>query len=130
MGDDLCSSFYLFRLPDAWKAFLAFERQVSWRVLGAYMSAVVLPMGFASSAGLMQHIRRRLALAGGGLPAAQERGKIGDGQSWMKGRLWPIIFSSNRPIYRGSSCNNKKAIEESEQAERLGSFLDGRRESR
>eukprot|EP00438_Fugacium_kawagutii_P028380 Skav207224 [mRNA] locus=scaffold1717:49410:52959:+ [translate_table: standard] len=91
-GDDLCSSFYLFRLPDAWKPFMAFERKVSWRVLGVdrdgdtHVSACVLPMGFASSVGLMQHVHRRLALwepdAGGGLPPEQEL---------RKDRQWPSL---------------------------------------
>eukprot|EP00435_Cladocopium_sp_Y103_P040942 s793_g11.t1 len=76
-GDDLVSSFYLFRMPDAWKPFLSFERAVSWRALGVerdgetFLSSAVLPMGFSSSVGIMQHLHRRLALwdprAGAGL---------------------------------------------------------------
>lgn len=60
-GDDLCSSFYLFRLPSQWKPYLTFERAVAWKALGidhegeTYVSACVLPIGFASSVGVMQH---------------------------------------------------------------------------
>ena len=67
-GDDLVSSFYLFRLPACWLPYLAFERPVSWRALGVdkegdtFLGASVLPMGFNSSVGIMQHIHRRLAL--------------------------------------------------------------------
>ena len=61
-GDDLVSSFYLFKLPKEWLPFLAFGSPISWRALGfdrdgiTYMAACVLPMGFASSVGVMQHI--------------------------------------------------------------------------
>eukprot|EP00438_Fugacium_kawagutii_P010394 Skav220394 [mRNA] locus=scaffold639:248658:258388:- [translate_table: standard] len=81
-GDDLVASFYLFSLPPVWRPFLAFEKPVSWRALGydrdgsTYLSSAVLPMGFSSSVGIMQHIHRRLALwsprAGAGLNAALE----------------------------------------------------------
>ncbi len=68
IGDDLVSSFYLFKMPPAWLPYLAFERSVSWKALGiqregfTYLSAAVLPVGFSSSISLMQHVHRRLAL--------------------------------------------------------------------
>eukprot|EP00438_Fugacium_kawagutii_P027760 Skav215993 [mRNA] locus=scaffold4693:119449:124700:+ [translate_table: standard] len=164
-GDDLCSSFYLFRLPDVWKPFLSFERPVAWRALGVdrdgdtYMAAVVLPMGFSSSVGLMQHVHRRLALwkpeAGGGLRRELE---IRKDRQWPKlddyTPVWALYLDDSTFIrklelevaetlvgkpaeeqenmrrayqYWGIPYNGKKAIEECEQAERLGSFLDGRR---
>ena len=91
-GDDLVSSFYLFRLPEAWLPFMAFEKQVSWRGLGidrdghTHVGAAVLPMGFSSSVGIMQHIHRRLALwkppGGGGLEEVLEL---------RKDREWPDL---------------------------------------
>ena len=66
-GDDLVSSFYLFRLPACWLPYPAFERPKT-RALGVdkegdtFLGASVLPMGFNSSVGIMQHIHRRLAL--------------------------------------------------------------------
>ena len=63
-GDDLVSSFYLFRLPPKWHPFL----EVSWRGLGVkrdgatYLASAGLPIGFCSNVGIMQHSHRRLAL--------------------------------------------------------------------
>ena len=88
-GDDLVSSFYLFKLPKEWVPYLAFEREVSWRALGVdrngstRLGSAVLPMGFSSSVGIMQHIHRRLALwdprAGAGLMKGLE---IRKDQEW------------------------------------------------
>ena len=33
-GDDLVSSFYLFRLPEVWLPYMAFEKPIEWRSLG------------------------------------------------------------------------------------------------
>lgn len=49
-GDDLVSSFYLFRLPPAWHPYLAFEKEVSWKHLGVEREG---------STYIMQHIHRR-----------------------------------------------------------------------
>ena len=91
-GDDLVSSFYLFKLPKEWLPFLAFGSPISWRALGfdrdgiTYMAACVLPMGFASSVGVMQHIHRRMALwgplRGAGLSAHLEV---------RRDREWPLL---------------------------------------
>eukprot|EP00435_Cladocopium_sp_Y103_P004834 s4939_g1.t1 len=79
-GDDLVASFYLFKMP--WLPFLSFGRPISWRSLGVdkdgetHLASAVLPMGFSSSVGVMQHIHRRLALldprAGAGLSSKLE----------------------------------------------------------
>ena len=91
-GDDLVSSFYLFRLPEVWLPYMAFERPIDWRSLGVdrdgstILAACVLPMGFTSSVGIMQHIHRRLALwdpaHGAGLPSLLEV---------RKDREWPEV---------------------------------------
>ncbi len=77
-AEDLVSAFYLFSLPEAWSHLMCFERVIKWRSLGVdkdgetYLGASVLPMGWSSAVGLMQHAHRRLALrspfqGGGGL---------------------------------------------------------------
>ena len=91
-GDDLVSSFYLFRMPDAWLPYLTFEKQVSWEALGykrpgmTRLAACVLPMGFSSSVGVMQHVHRNLALwepdEGGGLAKELEV---------RKDQEWPLL---------------------------------------
>ena len=99
-GDDLVSSFYLFKLPDSWLPYLTFEKEISWRALGidregsTFLAASVLPMGFSSSVGIMQHVHRRLALldpdAGGGLLSALEI---------RKDREWPQL-DDQIPLWR------------------------------
>lgn len=81
-GDDLVSAFYLFELPPVWSPFLALRGAVPWRALGidepgeTHLGAAVLPMGWNSAVGIMQHVHRRLALEGpprgGGLPSLLE----------------------------------------------------------
>ena len=67
-AEDLVSAFYLFTLPEAWSHLMCFERTVKWRMLGVerdgetYVGASVLPMGWSSAVGLMQHAHRKLAL--------------------------------------------------------------------
>ena len=71
---------------------MAFERPIDWRSLGVdrdgstILAACVLPMGFTSSVGIMQHIHRRLALwdpaHGAGLPSLLEV---------RKDREWPEV---------------------------------------
>ena len=69
-ADDLVSAFYLFGLPKAWSQLMAFNVPVKWKSLGiekegeTYVGACVLPMGWSSAVGLMQHAHRRLALRG------------------------------------------------------------------
>ena len=69
-ADDLVSAFYLFGLPKAWSQLMAFNMPVKWKSLGiekegeTFVGACVLPMGWSSAVGLMQHAHRRLALRG------------------------------------------------------------------
>jgi len=76
-ADDLVSAFYLFAMPPGWSQMMAFSMKVPWTVLGVekegdvYVGAKVLPMGWSSAVGVLQHAHRRLALrsplAGAGL---------------------------------------------------------------
>ena len=98
-GDDLVSSFYLFKMPPAWLPYLAFERSITWRALGiekdgaTFLSAAVLPMGFSSSVGLMQHVHRRLALWGS--PCGAELQKA---LGIRKDRVWPFL-GEDSPVW-------------------------------
>ena len=67
-AEDLVSAFYLFALPEDWSRMMCFERKVSWKALGrdqdgeTYIGAAVLPMGWNSAVGILQHAHRNLAL--------------------------------------------------------------------
>ena len=67
-ADDLVSAFYLFALPKEWSQLMTFSMPVKWKSLGIdregdrWIGASVLPMGWSSAVGLMQHAHRRLAL--------------------------------------------------------------------
>ena len=93
------SSFYLFKMPAEWLPYLAFERSVSWRALGiekdgvTFLSAGVLPMGFSSSVGLMQHVHQRLALWGSPCGAKLQRAL-----EIRKDRVWPFL-GEDSPVW-------------------------------
>eukprot|EP00435_Cladocopium_sp_Y103_P065934 s1385_g28.t1 len=67
-ADDLVAAFYLFGLPKEWSRLMCFRGAVRWSVLGidkpgeVHVGAAVLPMGWASAVGVLQHAHRRLAL--------------------------------------------------------------------
>eukprot|EP00438_Fugacium_kawagutii_P027179 Skav234838 [mRNA] locus=scaffold1428:135350:140785:- [translate_table: standard] len=79
-ADDLCSAFYLFALPPGWSKLMVFRQKVPWRCLGVekegetWVGAKVLPMGWASAVGILQHAHRRLALRS---PVAGGAGLLG-----------------------------------------------------
>ena len=67
-ADDLVAAFYLFALPAGWSKLMTFATKVPWKILGiekegaVHIGAKVLPMGWASAVGVLQHAHRRLAL--------------------------------------------------------------------
>ncbi len=67
-AEDMVAAFYLFALPPIWSTYMAFSKSVSWKALGVSregktrVDACVLPMGWSSAVGLMQHAHRRIAL--------------------------------------------------------------------
>ncbi len=79
-GDDLVSSFYLFRIPYEWSKYFAFRKMVQRGVLQVpgdpnewvYVASCVLPMGWTAAVTVMQHIHRSISLVEGGLPADRE----------------------------------------------------------
>lgn len=74
---DMCSAFYLFRLPAVWHRYLCFNVSVQGEEIGAepgqqyFLSCSVLPMGWHCSVGLMQEISERI-LWTAGLPTEQQ----------------------------------------------------------
>eukprot|EP00973_Karenia_brevis_P088064 12212257-Karenia_brevis.AAC.1 len=63
---DLKCCFYVFRLPVAWRPYLAFERPVERSVIGLegpgtiHLCSAVAPMGWISATGVIQHLHRNL----------------------------------------------------------------------
>ena len=76
---DMSSAFYLFRIPDCWHGYLAFNIIVDGREIGEAvgvpyaLACSVLPMGWASSVGLMQEISENILIQGGLLRDQQVR---------------------------------------------------------
>lgn len=66
-SEDIRCFFYLFSVPPVWHKFLSFGREVPASVApqGAkepyFLASRVLPMGFASSVAIAQHVHRRVA---------------------------------------------------------------------
>lgn len=79
-GDDLVSSFYLFKIPYAWSRYFAFRKKITRRALNVpgnpseevYIASCVLPMGWTAAVTIMQHIHREIALSPGGLQKEKE----------------------------------------------------------
>ena len=66
-SEDIRCFFYLFSLPEAWKKYLGFNREVSPDVVPSSLKgkrcvlvARVLPMGFLDSVGIAQHVHRNI----------------------------------------------------------------------
>ncbi len=106
---DMSSAFYLFRIPKSWLAYLAFNVIVDGSSVGkekgrAYaLACSVLPMGWASSVGLMQEISENILLHGGMARSQQiRRGSplppwMCDtlGQAKTTGRVWWHVYLDN-----------------------------------
>lgn len=79
-GDDLVAAFYLFRLPFSWSRYFTFRKPTTRGALHldgdpqakVFIASQVLPMGWAAAVTIMQHMHRRVALWGGGLPQERE----------------------------------------------------------
>lgn len=79
---DMSSAFYLFRLPEAWRRYLAFNLHAKGCDIGAteqdanrdfVLACSVIPMGWISSVSVMQEVSENLLLTGGLDPAGQIR---------------------------------------------------------
>ena len=103
-ADDLVSAFYLFALPEEWSRLMCFSGKVRWKSLGyekeglVHVGATVLPMGWASAVGVLQHAHRRLALRS---PLAGGAGLLGSCEIRrdslfpdleVEGQLWSLYL--------------------------------------
>ena len=67
-SEDIRCFFYLFSVPQPWKKFMAFNKEVpkdlvpsAWKGQRCVLASRVLPMGFLNSVSIAQHIHRRVA---------------------------------------------------------------------
>ena len=106
---DMSSAFYLFKIPEQWGKFLAFNIVVDGKLVGCdgsekvALCSNVIPMGWASSVGLMQEMAEALVYAGGLHPQHQVR-KGSPLPSWMSqslklaeetDRMWWHVYLDN-----------------------------------
>ena len=104
-AEDLVSAFYLFGLPDEWTHLMSFQKSVSWKALGiekegrTRVGACVLPMGWASAVGVLQHAHRRLALASP-LSGSRAPERDGDPEGFSVSKAGRRRRSSLVPLHR------------------------------
>ena len=106
---DMSSAFYLFKIPEVWGKFLAFNIVVNGATVGlpqfekVALCSNVIPMGWASSVGLMQEMAEALVYGGGLSPRHQVR-KGSPLPSWMNhtlkeakesDRMWWHVYLDN-----------------------------------
>ena len=95
-AEDLKGCFYIFRLPDAWAPWFAFDVSFSGAELGLadkeryWLGAIVLPMGWKSAMGIAQYLHRRLLTCLGGSP---QSGLLPHARELRKDRATPILSS-------------------------------------
>ena len=126
---DMSSAFYLFKIPEPWGKFLAFNIVVDGKTVGfdgcekVALCSNVIPMGWASSVGLMQEMAEALVYSGGLRPRHQVR-KGSPLPSWMshtlrtaeeEDRMWWHVYLDNfcagerlhpdNPRLQGQECH-------------------------
>ena len=69
-SEDIRCFFYLFRVPEAWKPYLCFSREIPQELVPrnfgeerCFLTSNVLPMGYLNSVGIAQHVHRRVVQA-------------------------------------------------------------------
>jgi len=74
---DMKACFYIFRLPDCWAPYFAFDHGFDSQALGlsgprrtVHLGSVTLPMGWISAMGLAQYLHRQMHIRGTGGPCA------------------------------------------------------------
>ena len=88
--------FHLFRLPDSWSRYFAFNFAFKASELGlegeqtVYIGSRVMPMGWCSSMGIVQYLNRRLLTRATGAPQALPRER-----EVRKDKTFPVLNSSS-----------------------------------
>ena len=95
-SEDVRAFFYIFRVPEAWHRFLAFNRPLPEHLAGDrpgawYPCSAVLPMGFKNSVSLAQHVHRFIVKK-----AVNKVGLQGGEAELRKDRS----FTSSNPMFR------------------------------
>ena len=110
-SEDVRCFFYIFRVPETWSPFLAFNKPVSDKVSRSqgkrmYLCSRVLPMGFKNSVSLAQHVHRYVlkgALKGGDLEVGFEgeirKDRPFSSQDWLF-RIYLDNFDELRKVNR------------------------------
>ena len=106
-SEDVRCFFYLFKVPEAWRPYLAFSRRVPQNLCNGiseprYLTSLVLPMGFCNRVSLAQHIHR--FVVGKALDEARLLGLRGGWEAELRkdrhlpaipytGSIWTILTS-------------------------------------
>ena len=122
---DMSSAFYLFKLPEVWGPFLAFNIVVSGELVGmpdvdkVALCANVVPMGWSSSVGLMQEMSENLLVRQG--MSLHHQVRKGRGlPAWMN----EVLATSRRSsqywwhVYLDNFCAGERCLPS--QPEKLG----------
>ena len=123
---DMCSAFYLFRIPSVWQRHLAFNILAPGETVGGIpgrsyaLACSVIPMGWLNSVGVMQEISERLLSVGLGAEHRLARGYALP--PWMnaildhaneKGRCWWHVYLDNY------ACGERMLLSESGESAQL-----------
>ena len=160
-SEDVRCFYYLSRIPDHWRKFMGFARELpkhlvpaKWKNEACYLVSRVLPMGWANSVGLAQHIHRNVVrwsmeqegLKGGeGELGRDKGGTLGPGMYRVYLDNWDAVRRMDRRLAQevegkpsaqqlalrrqyellGLPRRPKKAVENAFQAEIQGALFDG-----
>ena len=137
---DMSAAFYLFRLPDVWQTYMAFNLIVTADQIGLTNAAPtetsrkfalccrVLPMGWASAVGVMQQVSERLMHIGG-LPEERQVVRGRSLPTWMndvcaaaskqRAAWWHIYldnFCSAERVVLGEAGDESQALHQAAEA--------------
>eukprot|EP00971_Amphidinium_carterae_P351395 6492090-Amphidinium_carterae.2 len=109
-SEDLRCAFYLFHLPEQWQPFMTISKPIPGRLLGleatqVYLTCRVLPMGWVSACGILQHVHRRLLLSSPTSLLSADR-------EIRKDTVLPVLKSCSEDLWNTSSLDDKALLTE------------------